>query len=172
MSAPYIRDVHRMTSYLKNYFYLHTENTESLSLSAMDLLGVSTKGGKRSHTKRSKKAIKVVYISSPMKVKTSASEFRALVQELTGKDSDAERFLDINGALNSPGVPHQTEAGYDRRASMFPLTDSCHDDSPSTTSSESFLESLDGFPSMEAGGFMGMLQSSLFHESFQLDVLN
>ncbi|KAL3534624.1 hypothetical protein ACH5RR_003085 [Cinchona calisaya] len=32
--------------------------------------------------------VKVVYISNPMKVKTSASEFRALVQELTGKDAD------------------------------------------------------------------------------------
>lgn len=40
----------------------------------------------------------MVYISSPMKVKTSASEFRALVQELTGRDSDAERsFETING---------------------------------------------------------------------------
>ena len=138
----------------------------------MDLLGVSTKGGKRSHTRRSKKAIKVVYISSPMKVKTSASEFRALVQELTGKDSDAERFLDINGARNSPEIHHQT-AEYDHHASMFPSMNSCRDESPSTTSSESFLESLDGelFPSME-GSFMGMLQSSLFHESFQLDVLN
>uniref|UniRef100_A0A803NSS0 VQ domain-containing protein n=1 Tax=Cannabis sativa TaxID=3483 RepID=A0A803NSS0_CANSA len=34
--------------------------------------------------KNTKKGVKVVYISSPMKVKTSASEFRALVQELTG----------------------------------------------------------------------------------------
>ncbi|XP_042501330.1 uncharacterized protein LOC122079139 [Macadamia integrifolia] len=38
--------------------------------------------------KKPSKPIKVVYISSPMKVKTSASEFRALVQELTGRDSD------------------------------------------------------------------------------------
>ncbi|XP_010548817.1 PREDICTED: uncharacterized protein LOC104820144 [Tarenaya hassleriana] len=42
--------------------------------------------GKRRKSK--KEDIKVVYISSPIKVKTSASEFRALVQELTGKDSD------------------------------------------------------------------------------------
>ncbi|KAI5663684.1 hypothetical protein M9H77_23007 [Catharanthus roseus] len=38
--------------------------------------------------KTKKKPIKVVYISNPMKVNTSASEFRALVQELTGQDSD------------------------------------------------------------------------------------
>ncbi|KAG8096200.1 hypothetical protein GUJ93_ZPchr0013g37013 [Zizania palustris] len=34
------------------------------------------------------KGIKVVYISSPMKLTTSAEEFRAVVQELTGRDSN------------------------------------------------------------------------------------
>ncbi|KAL0543878.1 hypothetical protein IC582_018983 [Cucumis melo] len=38
--------------------------------------------------KKLKKPIKVVYISNPMKVQTSASEFMALVQELTGQDAD------------------------------------------------------------------------------------
>ncbi|KAG9454949.1 hypothetical protein H6P81_007853 [Aristolochia fimbriata] len=37
--------------------------------------------------------IKVVYISNPMKVKASASEFRALVQELTGQDSDPAEMM-------------------------------------------------------------------------------
>ncbi|GKE18696.1 sigma factor binding protein 1, chloroplastic-like protein [Tanacetum coccineum] len=32
-----------------------------------------------------KKPVKVVYISNPMKVKTTPSEFRAVVQQLTGK---------------------------------------------------------------------------------------
>ncbi|CAI8613851.1 unnamed protein product [Vicia faba] len=35
--------------------------------------------------KKNNKPIKVVYISNPMKVKTSASEFMALVQKLTGQ---------------------------------------------------------------------------------------
>ncbi|KAK7405529.1 hypothetical protein VNO78_06912 [Psophocarpus tetragonolobus] len=39
-------------------------------------------------SKREKKEIKVTYISSPVKVKTSASNFRALVQELTGQYSN------------------------------------------------------------------------------------
>ncbi|KAK3446558.1 uncharacterized protein LOC104444112 [Eucalyptus grandis] len=46
---------------------------------------------KRKPTKRSKpksKPIKVVYISNPMRVKTSASQFRALVQKLTGRDAE------------------------------------------------------------------------------------
>ncbi|KAK3038941.1 hypothetical protein RJ639_027426 [Escallonia herrerae] len=42
----------------------------------------------RSRRSRKKEELKVVYISSPMKLKTSASRFRALVQELTGRDSD------------------------------------------------------------------------------------
>ncbi|GKU91372.1 hypothetical protein SLEP1_g5257 [Rubroshorea leprosula] len=47
--------------------------------------------GKEQNARRNspKNGIKVVYISSPMKVKTCASKFRALVQELTGKDSEA-----------------------------------------------------------------------------------
>ncbi|KAF1879563.1 hypothetical protein Lal_00033220 [Lupinus albus] len=40
--------------------------------------------------KQKKKPIKVVYISNPMKVKTSVSEFRNLVQELTGKDAEMQ----------------------------------------------------------------------------------
>lgn len=43
--------------------------------------------------KKKPAAVKVVYISNPMKVKTSASEFRALVQELTGQDSDIMTLL-------------------------------------------------------------------------------
>jgi len=39
-------------------------------------------------SKKDKKDIKFTYISSPVKVKTNASNFRALVQELTGQDSN------------------------------------------------------------------------------------
>lgn len=56
---------------------------------------------KSRQSRRDKKEIKVTYISSPMKVKTSASNFRSLVQELTGQDSNvADMFISIeaNGA--------------------------------------------------------------------------
>lgn len=46
-----------------------------------------------------KSNVKVVYISTPMKVKTSASRFRSLVQELTGRDSDIERIMENNGSI-------------------------------------------------------------------------
>ncbi|KAK4746226.1 hypothetical protein SAY87_012538 [Trapa incisa] len=48
---------------------------------------------KRSRRSAGKSGLRVVYISSPMKVKTSASEFRAVVQELTGQDSDMTWFM-------------------------------------------------------------------------------
>ncbi|XP_023514832.1 sigma factor binding protein 1, chloroplastic-like [Cucurbita pepo subsp. pepo] len=57
----------------------------------MDVIG--KKPPKR--TKKSAAGFKVVYISSPMKVKTSASKFRSLVQKLTGQDSDAESFMEL-----------------------------------------------------------------------------
>ncbi|XP_071675305.1 uncharacterized protein [Lolium perenne] len=44
------------------------------------------------------KGIKVVYISSPMKLTASAEEFRAVVQELTGRYSNVADH-------DAPGVP-------------------------------------------------------------------
>uniref|UniRef100_A0ACD5XZM6 Uncharacterized protein n=1 Tax=Avena sativa TaxID=4498 RepID=A0ACD5XZM6_AVESA len=38
------------------------------------------------------KPIKVVYISNPMRVKTSAADFRALVQDLTGRHADPSKY--------------------------------------------------------------------------------
>lgn len=64
----------------------------------MDTIGVSVHNMKmRRESKRrspGKTGAKVVDISSPMKVKTSASEFRATVQELTARDSDVARLME------------------------------------------------------------------------------
>uniref|UniRef100_A0ACD5ZP82 Uncharacterized protein n=1 Tax=Avena sativa TaxID=4498 RepID=A0ACD5ZP82_AVESA len=51
-------------------------------------------GGGKAGTGRSgaKKPIKVVYISNPMRVKTSAADFRALVQDLTGRHADPSKY--------------------------------------------------------------------------------
>lgn len=46
------------------------------------------KGKSNKKKKNNNKPIKVVYISNPIEVKTSASKFRALVQELTGQDAE------------------------------------------------------------------------------------
>ncbi|KAL1312522.1 hypothetical protein HN51_039130 [Arachis hypogaea] len=75
---------------------------------------------KKKNNNNNKKEIKVVYISNPMKVKTSASEFRALVQELTGQDAefpyDSSRFKgygsDHDGDDDSNNN-NNTKGGYD-----------------------------------------------------------
>ncbi|XVF56292.1 hypothetical protein PTKIN_Ptkin06aG0107300 [Pterospermum kingtungense] len=56
--------------------------------------------------KKNNKPIKVVYISNPMKVKTSASKFRALVQKLTGQDAelpDPTKFTGTDDDLGGDG---------------------------------------------------------------------
>ncbi|CAI9759091.1 unnamed protein product [Fraxinus pennsylvanica] len=54
--------------------------------------------------KNKKKPVKVVYITNPIKFNTSASEFRSLVQELTGQDADtpeySPKFVQANGVGN------------------------------------------------------------------------
>lgn len=63
------------------------------------------KRGKRKMSNNSdKKSVKVVYISTPVKVNISASNFRALVQELTGRDSDMSRFEDFNHDLSEKSL--------------------------------------------------------------------
>lgn len=47
--------------------------------------------------KKQQDNLKVVYISTPMKVKTHASKFREIVQELTGKYSDVARIMEATG---------------------------------------------------------------------------
>ncbi|EPS64879.1 hypothetical protein M569_09902, partial [Genlisea aurea] len=52
----------------------------------------ATKNSKKRRAGSNDSPLKVVYISTPMKVKTSASNFRSLVQQLTGKNSDISQY--------------------------------------------------------------------------------
>jgi hypothetical protein len=57
------------------------------------------------------KGIKVVYISSPMKLTASAEEFRAIVQELTGRDSNvADHDLDCGAYYAAAGAPSSSSS--------------------------------------------------------------
>ncbi|KAJ4949813.1 hypothetical protein NE237_005609 [Protea cynaroides] len=75
----------------------------------MDVLSVH-QSSKQAKAKKKSKPIKVVYISNPLKVNTTVSNFRALVQELTGRDSslggDTGRFS-IDDAGDHQTVPVQ-----------------------------------------------------------------
>ncbi|KAG0447234.1 hypothetical protein HPP92_006310 [Vanilla planifolia] len=49
--------------------------------------------------------LKVVYISNPMRVTTSPSGFRAIVQELTGRHSDIAEILTRQPPVDFPPPP-------------------------------------------------------------------
>ncbi|XWS65323.1 hypothetical protein CRYUN_Cryun05aG0083500 [Craigia yunnanensis] len=75
--------------------------------------------------KKNNKPIKVVYISNPMKVKISASKFRALVQELTGQDAelpDPTKFTDTDEDISgcNQTVPDAAKNSTDDHAQEVP----------------------------------------------------
>ncbi|PSS24306.1 Sigma factor binding protein [Actinidia chinensis var. chinensis] len=108
-------------------------------------------------SKRKRESVKVVYISSPVKVKTSASRFRSLVQELTGRDSDMSRFVETNGGdYNSQQPIVDTEF----KSINSRVTES-------STSSDSWFEpSFDDLlmSSQLQGSFLGMFPPNLSFE--------
>uniref|UniRef100_A0A0E0GLM8 VQ domain-containing protein n=1 Tax=Oryza nivara TaxID=4536 RepID=A0A0E0GLM8_ORYNI len=67
------------------------------------------------------KGIKVVYISSPMKLTASAEEFRAVVQELTGRDSNvADHDLDHHHHHHQQQRYHSSSSSFGRASMMMP----------------------------------------------------
>lgn len=117
-----------------------------------------------------KNSLKVVYISSPMKVKTSARRFRSLVQELTGRHSDVSRIMESNGCDDFQEFDDHSNG------SLLPKTvidDSNRRESP-TSSDSTLLESADNdnvFRSQMEQQFAEIFSSDLFFDSSQLNVL-
>ncbi|XP_059668314.1 sigma factor binding protein 2, chloroplastic-like [Cornus florida] len=112
-------------------------------------------------TKTKKKPVKVVYISNPMKVKTSASEFRALVQELTGQNADKpdpSRYVAIDDVAD-----HQTVT--DDEAIQVPTVDPGSNELPNR-SDLPFEPYDDVFTPQMLENLTGLLPSSLLYESF------
>lgn len=149
----------------------------------MDLLPQMKSSNKSKQKRSADSSLKVVYISSPMKVKTSASRFRTLVQELTGRDSDISRFMDTNareaedfeilpenyGVSNSRNNNNHNKHHLSAFPS-FPMEDP-HRDSP--TSSDSLQEQPPSFSDlmMNEQYYQEFLKSDVFCDSSQLDVL-
>jgi hypothetical protein len=91
------------------------------------------KKGQKS-TKNKREPIKIKYISSPTMVKaTNATEFRAIVQELTGKDSKVEDPCDANEEASQ--VPRHGTPRFDVESVDGAF---CNNTSP-------FLQKEDGF---------------------------
>lgn len=114
------------------------------------MLGLDNKHGvmmkRKGKSKRGeKKDVKVTYISSPMKVKTSASNFRALVQELTGQFSNvAEMFVEADYSYDyDHGLLHDANLK-STNIQQWSETYSHHDSNSCFNHSTSFMEPLNG----------------------------
>ncbi|CAN0863150.1 hypothetical protein LINGRAHAP2_LOCUS8636 [Linum grandiflorum] len=92
-----------------------------------------------------------------MKVKTTAAEFRDLVQQLTGKDSDTARLM-------------EEEATATIRKEVD-VANSKSDDQPGT-SSDCTTSGLDAFDDYDQGLFLSMVQSSFLDDLCQFDAFN
>lgn len=146
------------------------------------------KSTKKTKTKKKQQPVKVVYISNPMKVKTSAAKFRALVQELTGQDAefpDPTKFhaaaieVDVDVGVGVGGhqvVPESTkmigddddedhEAVADEVASME--TSSCHEQPESSGSTALYEPFDDAFMPEMIENLSGVFPSALLYEIFQ-----
>ncbi|KAK7334663.1 hypothetical protein VNO80_26424 [Phaseolus coccineus] len=112
-----------------------------------------------------KKDVKVTYISSPMKVKTSASNFRALVQELTGQASNvAEMFVEAD-YYNYDGV---LDDGNQKGTNIQQLSSTgetyFHD--------STWFKSLDDhYSHLHSRSFMEPLNEQLQCELFSFDII-
>ncbi|KAJ4706255.1 sigma factor binding protein 1, chloroplastic-like [Melia azedarach] len=136
--------------------------------------------------KSKKKPVKVVYISNPMKVKTSASQFRALVQELTGQDAgfpDPTKFTDTDHDVGSNRTVQDDEDAaklaadnhHHPRALEIPEVDASHQQ---PEISDFLFEPFDDIFMPQTSQILennisglGLFPSSLCCESSQVDVV-
>ncbi|KAL2320661.1 hypothetical protein Fmac_029630 [Flemingia macrophylla] len=119
-----------------------------------------TKAKKKNNSGASQ-PVKVVYISNPMKINTSAAEFRALVQELTGQDAesppDPTRFQPHLLPPAPDPIPHQHQ--HQHQPPQQPPS-SCIDP---------FEDDDDVFTPQMFDNISSLLPTSLFYESPHLN---
>ncbi|KAJ8529339.1 hypothetical protein K7X08_036174 [Anisodus acutangulus] len=116
---------------------------------------------KRDDHNSKKSNVKIVYISTPMKVQTSASRFRSLVQELTGRDSDIARIMETNWVTEFEDINHGREG-----VNELPAKSSSP--SPSSTSSLLPVKSSDSSPiSSESNYFVEPNFDDLFNSQME-----
>ncbi|CAK8543083.1 unnamed protein product [Lathyrus sativus] len=126
---------------------------------------------------KNNKPIKVVYISNPMKVNTSASEFMALVQELTGQyaewppdPSKFQEFVGDNSVADSENIRMGCDENDHTVLAVPPLVD-CNEqvvNSGGGCSYEGFDEDVFFTPQM-VENIWDMLPTAAFYEPFQFD---
>ncbi|THU68557.1 hypothetical protein C4D60_Mb08t05150 [Musa balbisiana] len=110
--------------------------------------------------KGKKKTVKVVYISNPMRFTTSVAKFRALVQKLTGRDSnvgDTDATSMVFEGLEKPSVQPAPGSGV--------ATDNTGMDARTATATASAPFEMfddDVFTPEMLDNFPGLQQSTLF----------
>uniref|UniRef100_A0ACD5XKC2 Uncharacterized protein n=1 Tax=Avena sativa TaxID=4498 RepID=A0ACD5XKC2_AVESA len=111
--------------------------------------------GKRKGGGGGGKGIKVVYISSPMKLTASAEEFRAVVQELTGRDSNVADH-------DAPGGPSYYSSSSSSSYSSYGRA------SPTTAGSSTDAAGARALPPVMAPEYMTSAgaMSSLFQSTY------
>ena len=159
------------------------DNNINLLTSVLHQQKKSTK--KPNKTKKiANKPVKVVYISNPMKVKTSASEFRALVQELTGQDAefpDPTKFpafeVDGSGTVDptvkmGSGDDHDDDGVVVEQQQQQQVESSSTITTTNTTNNTPY-EAFDDdvFMPQMMDTLSGILPSTVWYESPQLDVI-
>lgn len=170
------------------FLYLQLPNMENNLLTSVHQRK-PTKKAKQPKKNNNNNPIKVVYISNPMKVKTSASQFRALVQELTGQDSelpDPTKFSNKDEHVG--GRQHQTapdpmtnddnkmdgddddDDDHSQQEEVPTVDPSTSQEQPESSSSQ-FEPYDDVFTPQMIDNFSGLLPNTVFYDSPQLDVL-
>ncbi|KAA8517977.1 hypothetical protein F0562_015451 [Nyssa sinensis] len=139
------------------------------------LLSVQQKTATK-QAKTKKKPVKVVYISNPMRVETSASKFRALVQELTGQDADMPdptRYSEIDGVHHGHHQMVPIVTGIkDDDALVVPAVDPNSELRPKKSDLSFDPPYDDVFTPQMLENFSGLLPSSWLYESAShVDVL-
>ncbi|KAH6818706.1 sigma factor binding protein 1 [Perilla frutescens var. frutescens] len=105
--------------------------------------------------KKQQLPLKVVYITNPIKFNATASEFRALVQELTGQDADSSR-------LEAAGQEEENVAAAAAEQGINYVDAAAQKGSDLSTTSGSYED--DGCCSPEMiDNFQGFAASSLWH---------
>ncbi|KAH6834255.1 hypothetical protein C2S53_004618 [Perilla frutescens var. hirtella] len=133
---------------------------------------IVVKKGYKGKKKIKEDPLKVVYISSPMKVKTSASRFRSLVQELTGKNSDISQYMDDSINYGASDIFQEIDCddhslGKETSSDLYQTYSSI---SPNDTSTSS--DSMSNvYTSQIRDQFGGIFSSNSFYDPSQLDVL-
>lgn len=125
---------------------------------------------KKTKSKRNiNNSLKVVYISSPMKVKTSATRFRSLVQELTGRHSNVSQFMDSNVCTGF----HEVNESDGNLLPKSVNDDVCAQGESPTSSDSTFLEAIgnDNIFSSQTEQQFAEIFSSFYSSELDLDVL-